>query len=394
MTSKYSILYVDDEKHNLHVFNASFFKYYKIITALSGTEALEILQKETVHLIITDERMPNMTGLEFLEEIANKYVEVPRIILTAYSDISVIIDSVNRCGIYQYVQKPWDRESLKLVIDNALQKYQLEIDKKQLVLDLEMVNQALEEKVLERTQELYKTNHELRSVNAVKDKLFSIIAHDLRSPLNTLSNFVNLLVDFEDAFSPEETKELASQIRDSLQNVNDLLNNLLYWSRNQMQTTHLDIREVDILDAIERAIRVTSHTAQQKYIKLKIDKVEQESVWADKNMVDVILRNLISNAIKFTHKNGLVYVSGSLEESFYRIDVVDTGVGMDEESLQKLFDVDQHITTYGTANEKGTGIGLKLCHEFAEKQGGKISAKSQVGQGSTFSVWLPIEKTT
>ena len=394
MTSKYSILYVDDEKHNLHVFNASFFKYYKIITALSGTEALEILQKETVHLIITDERMPNMTGLEFLEEIANKYVEVPRIILTAYSDISVIIDAVNRCGIYQYVQKPWDRESLKLVIDNALQKYQLEIDKKQLVLDLEMVNQALEEKVLERTQELYKTNHELRSVNAVKDKLFSIIAHDLRSPLNTLSNFVNLLVDFEDAFSPEETKELASQIRDSLQNVNDLLNNLLYWSRNQMQTTHLDIREVDILDAIERAIRVTSHTAQQKYIKLKIDKVEQESVWADKNMVDVILRNLISNAIKFTHKNGLVYVSGSLEESFYRIDVVDTGVGMDEESLQKLFDVDQHITTYGTANEKGTGIGLKLCHEFAEKQGGKISAKSQVGQGSTFSVWLPIEKTT
>jgi len=394
MTSKYSILYVDDEKHNLHVFNASFFKYYKIITALSGTEALEILQKETVHLIITDERMPNMTGLEFLEEIANKNVEVRRIILTAYSDISVIIDSVNRCGIYQYVQKPWDRESLKLVIDNALQKYQLEIDKKQLVLDLEMVNQALEEKVLERTQELYKTNHELRSVNAVKDKLFSIIAHDLRSPLNTLSNFVNLLVDFEDAFSPEETKELASQIRDSLQNVNDLLNNLLYWSRNQMQTTHLDIREVDILDAIERAIRVTSHTAQQKYIKLKIDKVEQESVWADKNMVDVILRNLISNAIKFTHKNGLVYVSGSLEESFYRIDVVDTGVGMDEESLQKLFDVDQHITTYGTANEKGTGIGLKLCHEFAEKQGGKISAKSQVGQGSTFSVWLPIEKTT
>jgi len=393
MTSKYSILYVDDEKHNLHVFNASFFKYYKIITALSGTEALEILQKETVHLIITDERMPNMTGLEFLEEIANKYVEVPRIILTAYSDISVIIDAVNRCGIYQYVQKPWDRESLKLVIDNALQKYQLEIDKKQLVLDLEMVNQALEEKVLERTQELYKTNHELRSVNAVKDKLFSIIAHDLRSPLNTLSNFVNLLVDFEDAFSPEETKELASQIRDSLQNVNDLLNNLLYWSRNQMQTTHLDIREVDILDAIERAIRVTSHTAQQKYIKLKIDKVEQESVWADKNMVDVILRNLISNAIKFTHKNGLVYVSGSLEESFYRIDVVDTGVGMNEESLQKLFDIDQHITTYGTSNEKGTGIGLKLCYEFAEKQGGKISAKSQVGQGSTFSVWLPIEKT-
>lgn len=393
MTSKYSILYVDDEKHNLHVFNASFFKYYKIITALSGIEALEILQKETVHLIITDERMPNMTGLEFLEEIANKYVEVPRIILTAYSDISVIIDAVNRCGIYQYVQKPWDRESLKLVIDNALQKYQLEIDKKQLVLDLEMVNQALEEKVLERTQELYKTNHELRSVNAVKDKLFSIIAHDLRSPLNTLSNFVNLLVDFEDAFSPEETKELASQIRDSLQNVNDLLNNLLYWSRNQMQTTHLDIREVDILDAIERAIRVTSHTAQQKYIKLKIDKVEQESVWADKNMVDVILRNLISNAIKFTHKNGLVYVSGSLEESFYRIDVVDTGVGMNEESLQKLFDIDQHITTYGTSNEKGTGIGLKLCYEFAEKQGGKISAKSQVGQGSTFSVWLPIEKT-
>ena len=137
-----NILYIDDEENNIIVFKNAFFRHYNIYTALSGEEGLDILNNETIHLLITDQKMPGMTGVDVLEKAVQSHPDTIRMILTAYSDIEVIIKAVNTCGIYQYLLKPWDSRELKIIIDNALERHRLEQQNKQLVADLQAANRA------------------------------------------------------------------------------------------------------------------------------------------------------------------------------------------------------------------------------------------------------------
>ena len=151
---RYHILYVDDEVNNLVVFKNAFFRDYEVHTALSAAEGLKIVDQYMIHLIVTDQKMPGMTGVEFLEKVVETHPETMRLILTAYSDIDFIMRAINKCGIYRYILKPWDTRELKIIIDKALQNYQLVQDKKHLLENLEKANRELEDKVQARTNEL------------------------------------------------------------------------------------------------------------------------------------------------------------------------------------------------------------------------------------------------
>ncbi|MGI9541676.1 MAG: ATP-binding protein [Cyclobacteriaceae bacterium] len=387
----YNILYIDDEQNNLVVFKNAFFRHYNIFTALSGLEGLKILEKENIHLVITDQKMPGMTGVEFLEKIVESHPDAIRMILTAYSDIDFIMRAVNKCGIYRYILKPWDTRELKIVIDKALENYQLSQDKKNLIRNLEEMNKGLEQKVLDRTQELDHKNQELVKINAIKDKLFTIISHDLRQPLLSLGVFLEVLRKLPDNLSQEKWSQFHSKVSASLHDVTNLLDNLLYWSQAQMGSREVELRQFKVKNIIDKNIELYRDSANQKQIQLKAESLQEDPiVVCDENVLNLVMRNLLNNAIKYTDHNGKVTVALKLENGHLKISIMDTGIGMAPELIEKLFEKQYHYTSPGTENERGTGLGLKLCKEFIERQDGTISVESQPGEGSNFSFTIPL----
>jgi signal transduction histidine kinase len=242
-------------------------------------------------------------------------------------------------------------------------------------------------------QKLKTTNEQLAELNASKDKFFSIISHDLRSPFNSLLGMTTLLKD-DSEIDCKETREYAEMIHQSASNAYDLLSNLLDWSRSSMGRIRFEPEELLLPSIITEVFESLSHAANHKSIDLKSDIRSDAIVHADKNMVSTILRNLVSNAIKFTPSGGEVTVSVSDVESGVNVSVNDTGVGIPASRLTTLFDISEMKSTLGTDNERGTGLGLILCKEFAERHGGRISVESTLAQGSTFTLFLPNSSTT
>lgn len=381
---KYTILFVDDEEQNGLTFKHAFFRQYHILTASSGRQALEMLQESPVHLIVSDQRMPGMSGIEFLRIAREKYPQAIRMIVTGYSDVEVVMQAVNELNIFHYVLKPWNNAELKIALDNALEKYQLTADKEQLISQLQELNTSLERKVEERTAELTK-------LNAVKDKLFSVVSHDLRGPLGSLSVFLDMYLKYDGIFTPDEIKGTMSQIHQSVIGLTEMLNNLLSWSQSQIDENDTIFKEIALPALLDKHALLYGQMAVQKNITLRhASNGKLPAVWGNDDLISIVLRNLLSNAIKFTPSGGSITLHAFPANEQVWISVSDTGVGISRENLEKLFELETVFTTVGTAKEKGTGLGLRLCREYAEKLGGSLSVESGLNQGTTFTLILPV----
>ncbi len=237
--------------------------------------------------------------------------------------------------------------------------------------------------------QLRKSEQELRDANASKDKFLSIIAHDLKSPLAALRSMLDLLnADLSD-FSESDIKEIIGEMDNSAKNVFDLLEDLLSWSRAQTGKIQFNPDNIDMKMIIDNTISLMKHSADKKSINLYSGVGDSVVCYADANMISAVLRNLVSNAIKFTMPAGEVAVRMANHDTFVEFSVSDTGIGISEENLEKLFKIDSHLTTLGTSQEKGTGLGLILCKEFIEANDGKIMVESRQGRGSSFKFTLP-----
>ncbi|TAG00170.1 MAG: HAMP domain-containing protein [Cytophagia bacterium] len=238
-------------------------------------------------------------------------------------------------------------------------------------------------------QRLKESEQHLTKLNEVRDTFFSIISHDLRAPLNTLNGFLGILQIQADAFSPEELKNFAIDMQKAIDRLHNLLENLLQWSLSQTGDIEFKPQKIKLKESVQNNIGLYLLTAKNKEINL-ISEVE-DNVWiyADNNMTDFILRNLISNAIKFSNKNGSIEVKSLSKNGYAQITIEDHGVGMSKEHLEKVFEPEEHISTAGTLSEKGTGFGLLLCKNFVEKNGGRIEVESQVNVGTKIHVFLP-----
>jgi signal transduction histidine kinase len=247
-----------------------------------------------------------------------------------------------------------------------------------------------------QNEELQITNERLKQsedyllqINATKDKFFSIISHDLKSPLNSLTGFLQILDMQVDAFSPEELREFAKGMNKSVKSLLDLLDNLLLWSRTQTNTIDFAPQDLDLRALVEGNINLLHVVAQNKLIVLSNEVDPAIRVYADCNMLNSILRNLVSNAIKFTRSNGVIGIRAQQRNGEVVVKVIDNGIGMSEDTMGRLFRLDTYHTTPGTANEKGNGLGLILAKEFVEKNGGTIGVESEEGKGTTFHFTLP-----
>ena len=226
--------------------------------------------------------------------------------------------------------------------------------------------------------------------NATKDKFFSIIAHDLRSPFNNIIGFTGLLIENTKDFGDPEFAQYLGIINSTANNTLVLLDNLLNWAKLESGKIYFKPEKQILSTIIDEVFILSNSIAQKKNIVLNYVESERIVVFADQNMINGILRNLISNAIKFTNSGGKIDVFASQDDRDIEIAVSDNGVGMDEETQKKIFSLASNESSPGTANEKGTGLGLILCKDFVEKHGGKIWVESKLGIGSTFKFRLPL----
>lgn len=241
----------------------------------------------------------------------------------------------------------------------------------------------------EAEQELNRKNEQLSKLLAEKDRFFSIIAHDLKAPLNGLLGFATLLSENLAEFTPEELQEAATNMKQSAENLHLLLENLLEWARMQKGETSYEPRSLDLADETEQVINLFTPVAENKDLEITSGIPSGSRVWADQRMLGTVIRNLVSNAVKFTSPGGQIHITAESLENTCRIQVQDTGEGMDEETLADLFTLESKNSREGTQGETGTGLGLLLCQEFVRKHTGRIWATSTPAQGSTFFFTLP-----
>ncbi|MGV6846651.1 MAG: sensor histidine kinase, partial [Lutibacter sp.] len=237
--------------------------------------------------------------------------------------------------------------------------------------------------------EIEENNRNLNEINAAKDKFFAIIAHDLKNPFNSIKGFTDLLVENNQNYPADKRLKFLKIIESSTNRVTGLLNNLLIWAKSQSGKIPFTPVNIDLNDEITDIISLFEAQALSKDVSFNLTLISNQKVFADKNMLQTIIRNLVSNAVKFTNQYGTIKISTEDENDFVKIKISDNGVGMAEEKLNELFAVNANNSSLGTANEKGSGLGLVLVKEFIDKNGGKISVKSQINKGTEFCLKLP-----
>jgi len=230
---------------------------------------------------------------------------------------------------------------------------------------------------------------ELKEANATKDKFFSIIAHDLKNPFGALKNLTEILKDMYNEFSEEEKTEIISEMYKSAHKVYELLENLLTWSRSQRGKIEFQPEETNLKLIIYNSFELLKEAANKKNIKLTDATPDEFIINCDVNMITTVVRNLVSNAIKFTPEGGEIKIFTEENDQEVIVSVQDSGIGIAKEDIAKLFRIDVHHTTIGTSDEKGTGLGLILCKEFIDKHNGRIWVESEPGRGATFKFALP-----
>jgi two-component system, sensor histidine kinase and response regulator len=333
------------------------------------------LKTATYDIIFADYTLPGFNGLEALELARILQPNAPFIFISGTIGEDKAVELVKQ-GATDYVLK--DRLgrlvfSVTRALNDAanLKEWRLTQDK-------------LHDKEIIEIQ-----NGELRKLNATKDKFFSIIAHDLRSPFNSIMGFSQMLMDKAHQLDKENIERMAQIINEASKLAMDLLTNLTDWSLSQSGRIEFHPEEILIADVVKEVEPLFAPAAIQKSIEIKTEVQSQLTAYADEVLLHTILRNLICNAIKFTRTGGEITISSKAWKNQVIISVSDTGVGISESKIQDLFRIDKNFSTEGTNKEKGTGLGLILCRELVEKHGGRIWAESKEGEGSTFSFSLP-----
>jgi len=365
----YTILVVDDKPDNLKTIVEYLKKsevQFTILKAPDGKIACKLAEKKLPDLIITDWEMPVMNGIETIEHLKRleKTKDIPVIMATGVMTSPKNLKTALEAGAIDYIRKPIDEIELTARVNSVLK--------------------------------LSDSLKEIKSLNAIKAKFFAIIAHDLKSPFSAMLGFSKILIENFDNYDISKQKEYLSYIYQSVQRIFKLLENLLLWSLAQKGVISFKPGRQKLSNLSVEAIELLDQLAENKSITLNNEIPEDIVVKADKNMLSTIIRNLISNAIKFTRKGGVITlnacsVSDENEQPNIKVTVKDTGVGISPKRQSKLFKISENHTTKGTDKEKGTGIGLILCREFVEIHGGKIWVESEVGKGSSFHFTIPVK---
>ena len=365
--SDYKILIVDDVVSNVLLLKILLTNEgFQVCTANNGRLCIEQARTESPDLILLDVMMPDLSGFDTAVILKKdpELKDIPIIFLTALNSPADLVKGFS-VGASDFLSKPFNKEEL-----------------------LVRVMHQIEFLAAKRT--VVRQNRELIATINNRDKMYSVIAHDLRSPMASIRMVLNLLVA---SMSPEligpDLFELLDKANRESEDVHDLLDNLLKWTKSQTGRLNVVLQDLDLHDIIPGVVDIFEMIAVTKKIKL-IYSGSSVIVRADNDMLKTIVRNFISNAIKFSPENSTIEISITADADFAKISVRDHGVGIAADRLDTIFH--KGDTTYGTDGEEGSGLGLQLCQDFARKIGGDVAVESVEGEGSTFSVMLPLLK--
>lgn len=368
--SEYKVLIVDDVISNVLLLKVLLTnEKFNIVTAGNGTQALEQVKKEKPDLVLLDVMMPDISGFEVAQQMKAdpEMSEIPIIFLTALNSTADIVKGF-QVGGNDFISKPFNKEELIIRVTHQISLV------------------AAKRIIVAQTEELRKTI-------MGRDKLYSVIAHDLRSPMGSIKMVLNMLIlNLPSETIGEEMYELLTMANQTTEDVFSLLDNLLKWTKSQIGKLKVVYQDINMVEVVEGVSEIfTIMVAGLKNIKIVQDvPVADVAVRADIDMVKTVIRNLISNAIKFSNEGAEVVVSLAEEDGMAIVSVKDSGCGIDEENQRKLLHTDTHFSTFGTNNEEGSGLGLLLCKDFVIKNGGKLWFTSKKGEGSTFSFSIPL----
>lgn len=365
--AEFKLLVVDDVQTDVLLLKALLGKEgYGILVANNGQEALEVIRNENPDLILLDVMMPGMDGFEVAERLKSEEFrcEIPIIFLTALDDTQSIVNGF-KLGVGDFISKPFRKEELMVRI-----KHQL---------SLVAARRIIEEK-----------NEELRKTIAGRDKMYSVIAHDLRSPMASMKMLLNtIMMSVEKDKIDPDIFDMLEMSNKTSEEVFSLLDNLLKWTKSQLGKLTVIPQKLDISGLADGVVEVMNSVAEVKHIKLIRTDHESFFVYVDIEMIKSILRNLISNAVKFSNPDSEIKVGIKAEDGKVIVSVTDSGKGIKKEDQHKLLKDSTHFTTYGTNSEEGSGLGLLLCRDFARKNGGELWFESEENLGSVFSFSLP-----
>lgn len=365
--AEFKLLVVDDVQTNVLLLKALLSKDgYGILVANNGQEALEVIRNENPDLILLDVMMPGMDGFEVAERLKSEEYrcEIPIIFLTALDDTQSIVNGF-KLGVGDFISKPFRKEELMVRI-----KHQL---------SLVAARRIIEEK-----------NEELRKTIAGRDKMYSVIAHDLRSPMASMKMLLNtIMMSVEKDKIDPDIFDMLEMSNKTSEEVFSLLDNLLKWTKSQLGKLTVIPQKLDISGLADGVVEVMNSVAEVKHIKLIRTDHESFFVYVDIEMIKSVLRNLISNAVKFSNPDSEIKVGIKAEDGKVIVSVTDSGKGIKKEDQHKLLKDSTHFTTYGTNSEEGSGLGLLLCRDFARKNGGELWFESEENLGSVFSFSLP-----
>jgi signal transduction histidine kinase len=357
----------------------------------SLAEAIKMIDSQDFDAVLLDLGLPDSFGLETLRKLQPAKNNAAIVVLTGLDDEEIAISTVKE-GAQDYLIKS------NLTVDNIIRAIRYGIERMKLYRELavakeelQKLNEELDHKVKTRTRELEIYAAELKELNATKDKFFGIIAHDLKNPLSSLIGASELLINYVNQLDKDNILNISMLLHGSAQQGYALLENLLEWSMTQTGKLEFSPRKMIVNEIIKDTISIFKTQATNKNVDLqcKINGILEAEI--DKNLIGSVLRNLISNAIKFTPKDGKVFINAYKVQENIEISVKDTGIGIPEDIGNNIFRIDVKYTREGTEQEKGTGLGLLLCKEFIEKHGGRIWVGSKLGEGSEFKFTIPLK---
>ncbi|HQT23841.1 hybrid sensor histidine kinase/response regulator [Daejeonella sp.] len=353
---KIKILYVDDEINNLTGFKASFRMNYNIMIAVNATDAMQHLSSHPdIRVIFCDQRMPGKTGVQFFEEIRSRYPKPIRILLTGYTDIDSVIDSINLGNVFRYVKKPWADDDILGAINEANKFY---------------VSNSL---LAVKNEELQRAYNEL-------DKFSYSVTHDMRGPLLSVLGAIEAAQHMDDI---TEIRKMLMMMKDSVRNLDDFIQSIHdYYNLNRGE---LEIKEIDFNELVEEQIKIFNFTYLMSDVTFNTNIIQKETFRGDVLSVKLILNNLLSNAFKYQRKDNkdkTVDLNILVENGHAVIDVIDNGVGIAENYLGDIFNMFFRAST----QDVGSGFGLYNVKAAVTKLNGKITVDSEINKGTHFKV--------
>jgi signal transduction histidine kinase len=390
---KRPLLVVDDEVNILHSLHDLFRLDYKVYMAESGLEGMKILSENEVHVVMADQRMPDMTGTEFLAAVKQSYPDVVRLVFTGYADVRAVIEAINEGSVYRYITKPWEPDDLKTVIAQAMSQYQLIAERKHLMQELTTANESLRT----ANENLRRAYKELQELDRVKSVFVDIASHELRTPVFVISGFARLL-----ARKAKETPRELRSIIDSAKRLANIVVNMAKLMECEEWEHPLARQRISPGELVESAVGQVQPFVEMRGQDLHADICEGlPFVDVEPPLIVDALVNLLMNAVKFTRDGGSITVEArpGAKEDFVDITVSDTGIGIPPEELPHIFrrffgtfDTSHHTSGEYEFGHRGMGLGLPVVRRFAEMHGGEVNVESEVGVGSTFTISLPAVK--